>query len=194
MTIATAPSRPLDPDKAVAAIVAAFVADPVLRWVYPSAARYLNHFPKLVQLFGGSAFATDSADCTEDYGGTALWVAPGSEFDEEAVGALLQESIDDERQETAFAFLGLMDEHHPKDPVWYLPFIGVDPRHQSRGFGSALLEVGVARADRDRLPAYLEASTSRNRALYERHGFEIVGEIQVGDSPPMWPMLRSAGG
>ncbi len=78
-------------------------------------ARYLAHFPELVQLFGGSALATDSADCTEGYAGTALWVAPGSEFDEEAVGTLLQESIDDERQETAFAFLGLMDEHHPKD-------------------------------------------------------------------------------
>ncbi len=47
-----------------------------------------------------------------------------------------------------------------------------------------------ARADVDTLPAYLEASSPRNRALYERHGFEVTGEIQVADSPPLWPMLR----
>jgi hypothetical protein len=54
--------------------------------------------------------------------------------------------------------------------------------------------IGLARADRDGLPAYLEASAPRNRALYERHGFEVVGEIQAGDSPPLWPMLRPAVG
>lgn len=189
MTNAASPSGSLDPDEAIAAVVAAFVADPILRWVYPSAARYLRYFPRLVEVFGGSAFTTNSADCAEGYAGTALWVAPGSEPDEEQVGALLAESIDEDRLDV-FAFLGQMGEHHPTDPVWYLPFIGVDPGHQSRGHGSALLEVGLARADRDGLPAYLESTTPRNRSLYERHGFEVVGEIQAGDSPPMWPMLR----
>jgi ribosomal protein S18 acetylase RimI-like enzyme len=175
-------------------VVAAFVADPVLRWVYPSASRYLTWFPGLVRIFGGSAFATGSADCADGYCGAALWVAPGSEPDEQAIEELLQGSIDEDRQEAAFEFLGQMDEHHPKEPVWYLPFIGVDPGHQGRGHGSALLMIGLARADRDGLPAYLEASAPRNRALYERHGFEVVGEIQAGDSPPLWPMLRPAVG
>lgn len=193
MTTSSSP-HPVDQEQAIAAVVAAFVSDPVLRWVYPSAARYLTWFPRLVEAFGGAAFATESADCAEGYCGTALWVAPGSEPDEEAIGALLEGSIDEDRQEAAFAFLGQMDEHHPKEPVWYLPFIGVDPGHQSRGHGSALLKIGLARADRDGLSSYLEASAPRNRALYERHGFELVGEIQAGDSPPLWPMLRPAGG
>jgi hypothetical protein len=30
------------------------------------------------------------------------------------------------------------------------------------------------------------------RPLYQRHGFEAIDEIQAGDSPPMWPMLRPA--
>ena len=194
MTTAPSSSGPVDQDQAIAAVVAAFVADPVLRWVYPSAAQYLTWFPKLVQVFGGPAFTTESVDCAEGYAGTALWVAPGSEPDEEAIGALMQASIDEDRQEVAFEFLGQMDEHHPKEAVWYLPFIGVDPGRQSRGHGTALLQIGLARADRDGLPAYLEASAPRNRALYERHGFEVVGEIQAGDSPPLWPMLRPAGG
>ena len=194
MTTASVPSDPVDRDQAVAAVVAAFVGDPVLRWVYPIAARYLTWFPKMVQIFGAPAFASESADCAAGYAGAALWVPPGGEIDEEAVGTLLTESIDEDRHEVAFAFLGQMDEHHPKDPMWYLPFIGVDPSHQSKGHGAALLKIGTARADRDGVPAYLEASSPRNRALYERHGFDVVGEIQAGDSPPLWPMLRPAGG
>ena len=38
--------------------------------------------------------------------------------------------------------------------------------------------------------AYLESSNPRNISLYERHGFEVMGEIQVGAGPLMTPMLR----
>lgn len=42
-----------------------------------------------------------------------------------------------------------------------------------------------------RVFGYLEASSPRNKALYERHGFEATGVIQAGSSPPMWPMVRT---
>ena len=32
--------------------------------------------------------------------------------------------------------------------------------------------------------AYLESSNPKNMSLYERHGFESMGRIQIGDSPP----------
>ena len=41
-----------------------------------------------------------------------------------------------------------------------------------------------------RKPADLEASSEQNLALYERHGFEVVGTIQVGSSPSIFPMVR----
>jgi hypothetical protein len=34
---------------------------------------------------------------------------------------------------------------------------------------------------------------SSEPALYERHGFEVIGEIRVGSCPPIVPMLREAG-
>ena len=83
-----------------------------------------------------------------------------------------------------------MDRFHPTDPCWYLPLIGVDPAHQGRGCGSALLRYALARCDRDGMPAYLESSNPRNVPLYLRHGFEIIGNIQVGSSPTLVPMLR----
>jgi hypothetical protein len=44
--------------------------------------------------------------------------------------------------------------------------------------------------DRDGALAYLESSNLRNVPLYERHGFEVLGTIQAGQSPTIVPMLR----
>lgn len=44
------------------------------------------------------------------------------------------------------------------------------------------------------VPVYLEASTPRNRALYERHGFRDHGEpIPLPDGPRLQPMWRTPG-
>ncbi|MGH6833122.1 MAG: GNAT family N-acetyltransferase, partial [Methyloceanibacter sp.] len=78
----------------------------------------------------------------------------------------------------------------PKEPHWYLPLIGTDPAKQGNGYGSALLRHALAICDREKMPAYLEATSARNVPLYQRHGFEALGTIQVGSSPPITPMLR----
>ena len=49
---------------------------------------------------------------------------------------------------------------------------------------------GLVPCDRDKKLAYLESTNPRNIPLYERHGFELLGTIQVGKSPPIFPMLR----
>lgn len=56
--------------------------------------------------------------------------------------------------------------------------------------GSALMRYALTTCDRQSVVAYLEATSSRNKALYKRHGLEETGMIQVGSSPPMWPMVR----
>ncbi len=89
--------------------------------------------------------------------------------------------------------LGFLEARHPHEPHYYLAFIGVEPAQQGRGMGSALLRPVLERCDREQMPAYLEASSERNRALYERHGFEVVEEVRLPASgPPIWPMWREA--
>lgn len=44
------------------------------------------------------------------------------------------------------------------------------------------------------MTAYLEATSPLNRRLYERHGFEVTGEIQLPNGPAMWPMWREPAG
>ena len=50
----------------------------------------------------------------------------------------------------------------------------------------------LQRCDEDGLIAYLESSNPRNLSLYERHGFEIIGKIQAGTSPTLYPIIREA--
>lgn len=44
-------------------------------------------------------------------------------------------------------------------------------------------------------PAYLEASSERSKALYERLGWEFTGEaVRLPGGPLMWPMWRKPRG
>jgi len=93
-------------------------------------------------------------------------------------------------QEAGSAIFEQITKFHPKEPHWYLPLIGVDPAHQGRGHGDALMRYALEWFDRERLPAYLESTNPRNISLYRRHGFEELGRIQAGSSPTLIPMLR----
>jgi ribosomal protein S18 acetylase RimI-like enzyme len=108
-------------------------------------------------------------------------------------GALLDifhRTISEPDQEALFAVIEQMGSYHPAQPHWYLPLIGVDPTLQRKGYGSILLEHVLRDCDRDGRPAYLESSNPENISLYQRHGFEILGTIQIATSPPIIPMLR----
>lgn len=83
-----------------------------------------------------------------------------------------------------------MGLHHPSEPHWYLPLIGVEPAQQGGGRGAVLMREALARCDRDGLPAYLESTNPRNIPFYERFGFRPVGEIQAGNGPKLTPMWR----
>ena len=175
---------------AIDTIVLAFAADPMARWCWPGQGQFLGALPRLSRAFGGKAFAAGSAYCIGDYVGVALWLPPGIEPDEEKLGEVFQSTAEPSRLESISAIVGEMAKYHPQEPHWYLPLIGVDPMHQGRGHGDTLMTFALERCDHDRLPAYLESSNPRNMSLYRRHGFEPLGKIQVGSSPPIVPMLR----
>ena len=90
---------------------------------------------------------------------------------------------------TGQKFFEEFSEYHPKD-AWYLAFIAVDPSKQGSGIGSFILKEALKMIDEKNEKAYLEASSERNMSLYERHGFECMGRIQINDSPPAFPMIR----
>jgi GNAT superfamily N-acetyltransferase len=88
--------------------------------------------------------------------------------------------------------LAFIESRHPHEPHYYLGPLGVKPEWQGKGLGGALMRPVLERCDRENVPAYLEASTSRNRALYLRNGFEVVEEVNMpGGGPPAWLMWRA---
>jgi ribosomal protein S18 acetylase RimI-like enzyme len=187
-------TAPAEAERAIATIVLAFSSDPAARWSYPDSREYLTHFPAIVRAFGGNAFSRGTGYHVSDFAGTALWLPPGIQPEEEALAGVLRASVAGERQAAVFAVFEQMGRYHPREPHWYLPLIGVDPAHQGRGHGSALLRHVLGRCDRDRMPAYLESTNPANIPLYERHGFRVLATIQVGSSPPIFPMLRAPEG
>jgi ribosomal protein S18 acetylase RimI-like enzyme len=185
---------PSDASGAIATVVAAFAADPVERWLYPADEDYGRHFPTFAAAFAGPTFEDGTASALDGLAAVALWLAPGSEPDAEAIGAILMETVAAARHEELFAVLAQMDEAHMEEPHWYLPWLAVEPARQGEGLGARLLSHGLALVDESGLPAFLETPNPRNVGLYERHGFEVVAVTESPTCPPVTSMLRPAEG
>jgi GNAT superfamily N-acetyltransferase len=183
--------RPDDEQRVLDTLTCAFATDPACRWLYPDERQYRRNFPAFAMAFGGGAILEGSALLSRERDGVALWLPPGSAPDDDALVRLIERSVPDHRRDDVFALFAEMDRQHPLDPHWYLPLIGVVPARQGLGIGAALLRPVLEACDADRLPAYLEATSPKSVPLYQRHGFEPVGEIRVCDCPPIVPMLRS---
>ena len=179
--------------RVAAALGEAFVDDPVMIWAIPEPDRRRAILPGFFTIFTAAFQRHGHVYRTADGTAAALWSPPGvdavGEDEGEEFGTALDEICgpDAGRMGEISTLLG---EHHPHEPVWYLNFLGVEPAGQGRGVGSALLEHVLVRADRDGATAYLDATSTRNRALYERHGFVAAGELVIADGPSFWPMWR----
>jgi ribosomal protein S18 acetylase RimI-like enzyme len=179
-------------DRAIATLVLAFGTDPVARWMYDDPHQYLLQIPRLFRALGTNSFEGGAAQRTDDGLGVALWLPPGVHGDDGPLEAVIAESIVEKKQAEVAAVFERTEHYRPTEPHWYLSLIGVETRHRNKGCGAALLEHRLRQCDGERLPAYLWSSNPLNISLYERHGFEIAGTIQVGSSPAIFPMLRHA--
>jgi GNAT superfamily N-acetyltransferase len=175
---------------AIATLTLAFATDPPSRWFWPATSDFLAAFPVFARALGGRAFASESGFEVGEGAGVALWLPPGVEPDEAELIDVVQRTVHASRQSQLFEMIQQMGQHHPQRPHWYLPFVGVEPLHQSRGLGATVLWPILQRCDRERLPAYLESTNPRNIPFYERLGFRQVGVIRSGDSPEIVPMVR----
>lgn len=189
-TPAAAAATTRDADRLTGPLLLAFASDPLVRWLLPDPRDFLLYFPRIVQVHVKRLVEHGGAFHTPDFRAAALWYPPGVAVDSAALGELLERAVGPDRLDTAVSLFTRMAEYKPAGGHWYLRQIGVDPALQGRGYGSALLRTALETCDRAGLPAYLEATSPTNRALYERFDFVVLDELQVGDSPSLWPMRR----
>lgn len=174
-------------------LAGAFFDDPVFGWLMPEDSkrharlrRYFGIELRYYTLPRGRVWTTG------DLTGAALTLPPGAWRAPTQV-TLMEGRAFGIHLSRAARIGAAMEWHHarkPREPHYYVRDIGVHPEMQGNGLGSLLLRPTLERCDREGLPAYLEASSERSAALYERHGFRLIKELRVGGSPPLRLMLR----
>jgi GNAT superfamily N-acetyltransferase len=190
------------PEADLAALLArAFHDDPMMTWVVPDAARRPAFLRALFAANLRSARRSGRVDRDSGAAGAAIWLAPGcfplTRWQMLGSGHLLlppRLDLTGWRRMARVNRYALMLHHRTAPgPHWYLHGLGVEPSRQRQGVGDALVAVGTERADRERLPCYLETAVEWTLPLYERHAFrvEIRGRVPHG-GPPIWAMLRPA--
>jgi GNAT superfamily N-acetyltransferase len=181
------------------ALARAFYDDPVFTWVLRADPRRLVTLRRGFALFLERVWVgEDETFTTAGVAGVAVWEPPGAwkhGFGEQLRLLPAMIAVFARHVPRVLRSLAALEAAHPAEPAhtphFYLPFLGVDPDWQGRGLGGALLRPVLERCDRDRVPAFLEASTPRNRALYERHGFAVTEQFTLGrGAPQQWRMWR----
>jgi ribosomal protein S18 acetylase RimI-like enzyme len=184
-----------------AALAQAFATDPVMDWLLPQrtrrAARRELMFTLELQTYvlpqQGLVFTADDGRSGPLVGGCLVlppgrWHMPAAADGRTALrwlrafGMQLPRAIRTQRT---------LQEHHPAEPHYYIRSVGVRPELQGQGLGTALIRPTLDRCDSEDVSAYLEASSERSAALYERLGFVHLGVLALPDgAPPLWPMRR----
>ncbi|NCY15704.1 MAG: GNAT family N-acetyltransferase [Actinobacteria bacterium] len=189
---------PADLQMAIATTSRAFWPDPL----FGHFARDVIHEHRMLPTFLG-ALLRDAADHGEVWvarhdgvvAGSASWLQPGTmprtrSRENRITRACASALLTGRNRRSGLRLLAEVERRHPREPHWYLPLLGIDPRWQGRGFGGALLAIKLDECDRELIPAYLETQKPENVPYYERFGFRVTEVIELGDTPPIWLMWR----
>jgi GNAT superfamily N-acetyltransferase len=173
----------------------AFSEDPAFVYMLPPGlARRERRLHRFFRDELGRSCRAGGAWTTEDGASAAVWYPPGRwkpsawEMVKAAPSAV---RVFGRQLPLASAALRVLQEHHPTREHWYLYYLGTVAQRRSTGLGSALVRPVLDLCDEQGVPAYLEATSERNRDLYLRHGFVPSGTLDLPrGGPPVYPMWR----
>ncbi len=177
-------ATPADRDQIVRTVVAAFVADPAYRYFFPDDDMYDRY---------ATTFTEYLFDKRVELG--TVWMAAGG-----AVAALwdpphkpsqsgLALDLPDDVIARIDAFDAAVHPLLPSEPHWYLGVLATHPDHAGRRWGRAVMAAGVTTAHAEGMAAYLETTNPSNVDLYQRAGWQVVGQAD-NDSPDTWVLVN----
>ena len=170
----------------------AFATDPIYGWLLPSQWRRDARLRRLFAIeLAHYVFPAGRVLTTDDFRGANLELPPGRwTMTVPLSGAIGLVRVFGMRLRRASRLQRFFGRNHLQEPHYYIRAVGVAGRFQGQGLGTSLLRPTLDRCDEESVPAYLEASSERSAALYERLGFVHLGELRVPDGPQFWPMRR----
>ena len=166
-----------------------------MTFIFPDPADRRRRLPRLMAILYDGDGAHGARWMTPEAEAATLWRAPGQGklgLVEKLRHGLPWMHAAGLSLPRALAVSAASDAAHPREAHWYLHIVGCRPESQGRGFGTAAIVPGLARADGDRVAAYLETANEANLPLYERLGFAVTHEWRVPNGPRHWSMLRPA--
>lgn len=186
-----------DINRIVEILVGAFYDDPTWSWAFPDDRQRRDQHRQLWRLMVEGAMRYPTVWINSDETATAIWIPPGgTEMSPEQILTLepmVTNLLGAGAARVMDAFDGFEGAHPAGPDHYYLTLLGTDPAERGRGLGLKLLEDSLRIIDRERKPAYLEASNSANVPLYARYGFEVSGYFQLpDDGPEVTTMWRDA--
>ena len=186
-----------DVTAAARTLARAFQDDPAFRWASPRDRRRERIGPAYFRAVLRGYVPKGEVQVTDDVLAVAVWAPPERWRASAWQGlALLPTMLAacGTKLPRAARMVSMMERRHEEreEPHYYLPFVGTDPDARGQGRGTALLGHMLERCDAEGVPAYLEATSAQNQALYHRHGFVALEELRwPGGGPPFWPMWRA---
>lgn len=182
----------------------ALCEDPLLRWLFPEPDLRMARSVRMSALVAGFGYVPrghTSVFEAEEAGrpvvrGAALWSPPAG--DGEGLAFVLRALphlaplVGVNRLPEVLGYFAELRASAPQEPHWYLAVLGTDPVARGTGAGSRLLRAGLARADADGVPVYLETMNPADIGYYEKYDFRVMRAINDPDLPSTYCMLRPA--
>lgn len=175
-----------DEPTAVRTLARAFWSDPFLVHFYPDEAVRARRINLFFQLLWKVSMPLGHVAVTERCEAVALWRPPNRwQIERLTIFANLLAMLEAYGSATGRVIrcLSAMENHHPRQPHWYLGTVGTDPGHQGHGLAGRLIRSGLERCDAAGEPAYLQAAAESLVPFYSAMGFKLLSEVTVRGGP-----------
>ena len=194
--VSVRPVRPDDFGPLAEMLARAFYDDPVTSWFYPDDARRMRHARRFFAIRQRQLADQELMYTTSERSGAALWAGPGRWREDLRQSLMLLPMLPVllPRIVRSTHAVREIELRHPVAPHYYLSVLGIEPKQQGGGIGSALLGPVLRRCDAEGVGAYLECSKEGNLSFYARHGFAVMRRIELPEGPPLWLMWREPPG
>jgi ribosomal protein S18 acetylase RimI-like enzyme len=177
----------------------AFMNDPLQKYVFPDADERSQKSPAHFEAILRYGYLFGEVYTTQNMEGAVVWLPPGNTDitpDKAEKGGLgdIPALLGEDAAARFFSVMDFLDPFHKTDaaePHWYTMVIGVDPAFCGLGYGKALMQHVMAKAQNHQSSMYLETAQPSNIPFYTNLGFKVHRELTEPESKlPLWTFKK----